>query len=365
MLVFVHKSVVQLLSEDAQTALRAVRFLEYVAMAHREGKHIISGAPDTLAAIARAPNLGASTSGSFRSMAARAAESNGLRRVLPFYVEVGHGNEFLNAVETTPQRRVLRVDVDWFDDSAVVQAAVLLAENGRDAEVYLELARLLVLKNRWNVRIQLEPRGAGGSNLAREFGAALRAKRPCLCIADSDKGCPGCKLGSTARAVRKVDATSGIHHAVVISARELENLIPLDILALAMESAGVSPYRLLDRLHADAALFVDLKNGMRAGEVASYAPGTPAATFWARVDALARKGLPNYGDCSNSPTCTALACKCVLIPPLGESVLDKVLEILRRSLRTLLATMNFERGSLEQVCLDIVAFGCASAAARA
>jgi hypothetical protein len=368
MLVYIDESIVPLLNAGGQGAVPVLRFLDYAAMAHREGKHIVTAEPSTFAGLSAGTQIPQSIRGSLRSAAARAAEANGLKRVLPFYATVGHGAEFLNAFAPQSVQRILRLDVDWFDDSLTIQAPVLLAENGRDADLYIEMARILARKNRWNIRILLDPSGAGGSNLAREFATALRRKRACLCIADSDQCCSACQLGATARNVAKVNATAtwGVHHALVTKGRELENLLPQELLAAAFEGDSDRVERLgrLRAMDPGAALFVDLKAGLRAGAIEAMVTGTPDRSFWASVDAVARKQLQPYGSC-DSTACERPVCKCILIPGLGEHTLDRVLDVLRKAARQFLDALSFEAGNLEELCLNVIAFGCANPPLRA
>jgi hypothetical protein len=363
MLLHIDSSVSRALTSNDSTT-----FLELVALAHREGKHLVTGASDTLRTLASSSQVAASTRGALLAMASKAVQWNALRQLLPFYIEVGSGAQFLNVTSGSQVQSILRVEIDWLTDSELLQRPVILTENGTDAETYIQLAQAFVRSKGWNIKLELDPQGAGGSTTARELTKVMGRKRACLCVVDSDRSCPQCGLGSTASAVQSVGAGSGIHQSRIIGAREIENLLPVKLLEMALPdsySRQLAQYMELQSLSAEAVTYLDMKKGLSAGRILRMPISSHERNFWVAIDEQAQIALARYAHCTSPVSCVDSSCVCVLCKPFGDSVLEKALVALKKcSPRTLSQLGIGDTSVLGKLCLDLVAFGCSAGPSR-
>lgn len=366
MLVYIHPSIGDAIREDGDDASLAITVLELLAMAYREGKHIVCGDALALREIAGTHRLSEMARGTLRKIASKCSEANGFRSQLPFSIEVGRGTEFLNQVESRGSTRILRLDVRWLDDSSRVQRAVMVTENLSDSELYSSLAAAFATARRWKVRIALDRRGGGGSTLAQTLDSLASERLACICIVDSDKISPASSLGETARHVLKVDTVPGWQHVIITEVREVENLIPLTLIedALGIDaSLAAERHHDLQRVGAAAAwYYADLKNGTRLSCVQKLPATSPARLFWDGIEAKARALAEVRSDRCNDPVeCTVERCGCFLVLGFGDAMLSRVSEYLLTvsSHRIAQRAGLDDRRELAQLCSEIIAFGCA------
>lgn len=138
-------------------------------------------------------------------------------------------------VEKVKEIRIDRIVDYWWD---LFQKCVLVCENQNDCKYYSLLG--LNYCNRHNIveyTVDFTYQGGGGQTTAESYdNMVCREKRPTLCIVDSDKRhANNCTLGKTCMDVRNIEAsfseTEPPFQTVVLQVHEVENIVPLTILA--------------------------------------------------------------------------------------------------------------------------------------
>ncbi len=312
--------------------------VENILRAHREGKHIVHLDSDSGSRLLKSGTLSAIESGTLRSIISRRPEIGGLKNQLSYYMEIHHASHGDPIVEQRGKQTVIKTPSAWFDDSSMSQPAVLLTENQTDATLLERLTyALLALKGYRGLRLSLEPRGGGGSTISKEQEALQAQARISLCVVDGDLYCPSGSVGNTAAGLLAVciNCPSFQTH-FVISARELENLIPTRLFEAAFSRKGATSLaRSLDRLQlleshvqGEWRLFVDLKEGLRYCDINHYKRNKGAAA-WEFIDTLVGHiqansktrvpACPNAGQCEDRASCPSIP-----VPGLGPNALGEV-----------------------------------------
>jgi hypothetical protein len=368
MLLYVDATIRDAFREAGYDAAFEARVVELLAMAYREGKHIICGDASALRDIAEVSSLSEMARGTLKKIASKCSEANGLRSALAFSVEIGRGTGFINQVEVRGASRVLRLDVRWFDDSARVQRAVMITENLSDSELYVLLAAALAAQHKWKLRIALDRRGGGGSTLAQALELLVRDRPACLCVVDSDKVAPATAYGPTARHVHGVTLRAGWDHVITTEVREIENLIPLALIEDALGANAAEPIARLGDLSRvgarDARDYADLKRGVRAHDVEKLPLASPARSFWENIEKKTRGVAQVRTDRCNDPVmCTIDRCGCFLVLGFGDALLRTVNQHVQRigAHKTAERAAFFEQTELVNICRQVIAFGCALA----
>lgn len=151
------------------------------------------------------------------------------------------------------------------------ESSVLITENLTDAKIYIELAKLyLKEKNNKSTDLSITSLGSGGSQIKVQYeNTIINEKKQGLCIVDSDKKYPNCKLGNTAKELKNIIKDDSINEVIILeNQRELENFIPYDLLEYLSSTTANSFCKLIDKLMIPKEFmikyypYIDVKNGI-------------------------------------------------------------------------------------------------------
>ncbi len=375
MLIHLHPSAITDVTGECPTSGRSLRCLEHLLLAHRDGLHLVSMDPEDARRLQRSgafEKMSGEERGTLDRIRATAAELQGLRDELACSMVLGVGVEFDGRVVDLPEGRAsIQASLHHFDTIMRAAATVLLCENGTDSDFYLALGRLLLAVRRWrSLRLVCEPRGGGGSQLGEELARIAELGRIVLAIADGDQRCPGGARGSTARGL--MEAARGrpaFQHAHVLDAREIENLVPLDVYRIAFEYLGgrarqLSALALLRPLSAAELAHADLKDGITLHRIDHRMErGSAEHATWLAL--ARRRGRTQCWRAGGVECSEAGECECFVVERLGAAILGDVVrwlvEVGHRLPGRTAERLCLTRGSpLEEIADKVIAWTCAS-----
>ena len=336
MLIRIDKSVVDLKDKDS-LADEVILALEMLAAARREGKHAIIAERETLQALSQCKQLLKISRNIYLRLLNEFTKFRSLQSSVNTYVEVTNHCPEPNLVKIS-NKKILKVPPSFFNDSERIQKTILLCEHSNDALFYESVAKCYLRWNNRNIYISCEYRGGGGSTLANEYKNIQNSRnRFCLCIADSDRIAPGSRLGSTANKVRSEDNNNCILTEVfILEVREIENLIPLEILSASWsgnknrEDALMICEKILESSAFEMKFYLDLKQDTYMKDLVCSSDPT-VKDFWTtkiRQVLDVSKGIDEW--CLSNWKCSSSDdCKCKIPSGFGPNILGNTLEFMQ------------------------------------
>lgn len=373
MLIHLDSSAISSALGDDEGSDRSLRCIERLIERHEDGHHILSVTPEDAQRFRSSQaheRLSEHHRNTFLDIQARFADTAYLRGELWRHLVLGIGPRFDGQVD----ERAVLVNLHRFYALDSSGRAVLLCENATDVDFYLAIGRLAVHHRRWSrkLRLHCDPRSGGGSQLGRELTRIAQEGRIVFAIVDSDRKHPGGAQGGTARAaLDAVRYLPAFQHAHVLSTtREAENLVTLDGYQTAFEHLGGRGPLLekVERLR-EAALtapehqHTDLKRGIRLFQISEKRKDRPEQPMWLGV--AQRRGRT---ECKQPKPCEGeeeqRRCACWVVEPLGEKILEQVVEWLEKALPTApdeasRLLLRSEGSEAAEIAAKVIAWGCA------
>lgn len=356
MLFVIDSSLADALQDHSKPDDSVIDALSNIALARRQGKHLVFGDRRTLEICAESSWLSDRARRVYTHLHNNVPQMKTYADNLVRRVEVLAEDGILES-SGEPERTVIRLSASYLSDFSVLDAAVLLCENQRDTAFYEQLAQVYLHWSKLgHLRLRHDPRGGGGQTTSDEYQSVRSAtNRLCLCILDSDRRIPDGPLGGTPRAAQRVhaSATQPLCELFILDARTVENLIPTIIYQETVwdDSNRMDGVLVLEHLEsskfADARRYLDIKGGLKLGEI-MHAPANSAfRQYWEPVArALHSKAHSVDAQCWSTPKCSSTTdCSCILCRGLGESILEHVIHFLQSKSNQKKAEMV--RGSLE------------------
>jgi hypothetical protein len=218
---------------------------------------------------------------------------------------------------------------------ANLKPAILLAEDLTDAKVFLHSARhFAVHAELAGSELNAELRGGGGRNTSRELEQVIHARSSwCLCITDGDQIAPNAPLGQLSSECReRCEHTNWVAFHYSLPVREIENLVPPELMAHALDAHQAAAWDAIKgclQARSDLRAYCDYKEGVTLRSVYKLDGGTPAGQYWLKVVTELHETRVFRSDCFSNNNCAdPQACRCVVIPGLGDRLLDKLLRFL-------------------------------------
>jgi hypothetical protein len=319
--------------------------LDTLAVGFREGKHIIAGPLITLNALLRIENLQPSTKIALKSVREQFPQLMALPGQYNCYALIMPDNAGGLRRTVVAGKHVLEIPISHFSDSSKIQKTVILGENIKDADVAILMAEFYRSQSQYlkSVPIRPDSRSGGGSNLIDTY-ERLRNAHECftVTIVDSDKKCPNCAMGNTAKAILQTHSDHGnspMMEVIILNCHEMENALP-DAFYEEAFLAGVEHNdsvnflkQLSDTGEFDIRHFIDIKAGISLGQILTMPKNSPKTDFWnAKLSVL--RSLSAYTqqhdtDCTNHDVCKNPGdCRCWFLKPNGTDILGKAVEII-------------------------------------
>lgn len=227
-----------------------------------------------------------------------------------------------------------RIPLEWIHVNGVPTSYVL-GENARDAELFRASAQHQRALSRRGNAFRVDIGGGGGADTPLVLVTEIASKRRfILCITDSDKSCPDSPINHTSNECRKiVDGTNWVATHLSLSAREIENFVPINIIEDTINSLSPSEFdgrlevlKSLLEINEDAWSYFDLKDGTSLR--LAFASSSEFWRLFVEGDHCKETSDPK---CLIEEKCLAHcreACKCQIAPPLGHRIIDRVRDYL-------------------------------------
>lgn len=310
---------------------QAIEMLIRLSLAIKYGKHIVFAGVKLLDRIIQLQSLDAH-------------EVLQYRKVRNYYVVIGalcHKLEFKAVVlmrgENCRTRNRILINAAKADKLEVYEECHLLTENLQDGEFFNYLVREYVNTLGVNSPITYMPQMGGGNTIAKVYKMEInRGQHFCVAILDSDKKFPTASNGDTCKALQKEDkdkymgdaGEDGQHafncsYYVMKDLRELENLIPLDVLK-SMKQVKNQP---LMQMNFDMS-YHDMKEGLLACKINEGAYQTYLDSLYAFDPVLVGKidYCAEYRQlCANKEEYEKDCGRTRLVGGLGSKIMEQVL----------------------------------------
>ncbi|MCA6503327.1 MAG: hypothetical protein ACK5U6_14245 [Pseudanabaena sp.] len=330
------ESVADLASGSKQTILA----LEYLATAHREGKHIIAGNRNTLETIVASDNIDDKTKAVYNRLISNATELWNIRKKLSAYIEVIEKEGSTN-IDKSSGKNIIRFPISFFRDSYNLQKTFLLCESLNDGKFYKFVGIAYTHEiNAIKILIELDNLSLSGGNASAIYEEKAKAKpdeqRLALCILDSDKVAPNCSRGSTANGViaKHANYSPAFMSYYILESREVENILPFKFIEkiCASDTNKVQIVKSLNSFLTNTTLeeiypFLDLKNGTYLHEPIKKVVDPKSIDFWKSKSQIIIKQNPK---CIEDWFCVTKnnkgqECSCSISQGLGE-IMDDIIK---------------------------------------
>lgn len=355
--------------------------LSNLALAHHEGKHILSGPSALLDELANACELSERSRDIFRKIKVRHHEAKTLRESVSHFalIEARGGD-----IQEKPgeDQRCFRVPLEYFSDSGRVQASRLVAENRDDARVYQRAAGAFASRGELKgLAVTFQIYGGGGSTTAGSLrDHALQG--PTVCVVDADykwsneEGEPA--KGDTAAAAMRVAAElkgKAVCTVYAVPCREIENLLPPALVLDCFVAGDRGDFYQSCVRASELGLLgggprvdrVDLKKGLCRKDYEAKVPDHPERRYLARIVSERRNRAPKpvRGWCGDERRCSGdEPCECVLFVGVGDGLLARVADKLEKLTSQKVAEHLFVSGQPHEPAWTeigslLFAWGCA------
>jgi hypothetical protein len=249
---------------------QAIEMLVRLSLAIKYGKHIVFAGLKLLDRIIKLPSLDNLERIQYQKIRNHYSVIGSLCRKLDFKAVV------LITGENCRTRHRLLINACKADKLEVYEECHLLTENLQDGEFFEILVKEYIKTLGTTSPISYMPQMGGGNTISKVYKMEIdRGQHFCLAILDSDKKYPTAGFGDTFKALKKEDKEKYLGDAgedgqyafncsfyVMKDLRELENLIPLEVLK-GMNNVNSLP---LMQMNFDMS-YHDMKEGLLASKI--------------------------------------------------------------------------------------------------
>lgn len=281
-------------------------------------------------------------------------ELGSIRKSVNFIVDVDFSNESLTVSNEIIDDRQYIISSSYlhFTSPLVQEGPYLLTENIKDSKLY-ELIGMKYLQNKFSrgIKISMQTCSGGGNTTYDTFCDMRQENKFTLCILDNDKSHPEKPEGDTSRrfptSIREHESQQAVH---ILNVREVESLIPINILEQIVTSAnrGINRPRQesgepLPQYHYESAAVtaidkikqLDIDTQYEFRKYFDHKDGITLNTglrldknrspFWKNIflrePTYIMKPCRTTNECVN--TSTNQACECLKISGIGENILEQ------------------------------------------
>lgn len=251
---------------------KVIEVLEYIAMAHRHGKHIVTSNRKILQRLIEIKCYeNSKTVEIYKSILNKYATfGNIIRKITLKVVFVLNKNPYIKK-NSLGRYEEIGYPIEHVTINNLINETALLVENINEVAFYFQMGELYKKKQGFEINCSYSVIHGGGDTTKNVLKHEAKTKtRFCLAFLDSDKLCPDDSLGSTLKGVklsREINEcfyTSDYIYSDKV--REVENLIPIDILRKVCEGCtdlmkGVEDIKCIQNKNEDI-YYYDVKSGI-------------------------------------------------------------------------------------------------------
>lgn len=305
--------------------------LQNLLLCVRQGQHAITGSHKIFSALYKNSNLAQRERATALSLANRRTELPLLEALVKYKIMVTADFSF-----QSPKRLnnfCWKISICSLN-SKFLTPLVVLAENILDAELYQHASLHYQASKRINsVKIKSLARGGGGSQIDVELKNLLSEGTPVFAITDGDLIFPSASSSTISNRCEKLISDEiGLGWHFSLPSREIENIIPLDVLHLVADPENSSNAyesiknisNLENRVGACPSKFTCFKKGQKLTQVFASKNKNEKA-YWLSVAVAVKHRRPeSFSNCLSQGSCESNPCSCSISNGFGDAVLAQV-----------------------------------------
>ncbi|TCV07955.1 hypothetical protein [Vibrio crassostreae] len=312
-----------------------VSALDNLLRSHRERNHIVMIPRSSLKIISEYPSFSLDAKKAIEELYDSTREYKALVDKLSVITKV----DFSSTQDVTNTKNgtqdYITISYDFFLHSIRVQPTTLISENDTDHEMYLQIADGYLKSNSHlaSVGCTFQKNCGYGSHISKVYCDYKDEYKFAFCLVDNDRKYPEAPLGSTAGKFNKCDFNvSGTVELTLLSVRELESLIPTEILE-SLVCDGDYSSSFVDVLDKIRQLDIDSKGEFRKyfdhkdGIFLKDALKPRAKDFWKAF--FKSENNISIKDCFKTDECIDCG-SCVKINGLGDKTLENSINLIKR-----------------------------------
>jgi hypothetical protein len=367
------------------TLAQLTNCLENILTARFEGKHLVLANKKEISPVLSNTELSVRSKKALDKIFSEFSQYGGLRHQITCYIRVVEPSRTGIEIISENQQTIVDVPISHFDDTVAIQETLLLAENSKDAELYIHLLKAYLTIQKLRIDIKNSYREGGGSAIKQELNRLCKSKTFCLSIVDTDRQGPDDKLGNTAKRVtsdwpaqkdKKSDwycsKMTAVVKLIILNVHEIENLIPTNLIRKALpKTTGQPMFDSVDALtkweadypNKEWRKFIDIKKGLRGYDVLHWQKGTKSKQCWSEfIAGVSKDSLKFEKGCNPGMNCTKREdCKCLLWEGLGANIHPQVVKYCdEQTPQDIVQFFDFQSDeSLKELTEELLAWCCA------
>ncbi|MEZ0300252.1 MAG: hypothetical protein ACAI35_27665 [Candidatus Methylacidiphilales bacterium] len=337
--------------------------LSHLAVAHRQGDHLLLASRHLSKMLAQHPNLNPRDRSIYQLIESKFTDLSRSQQCVNTYANITRDTTIEKI--SSKNKNIVKLPLTYFSSSKSTKPSSLLAENLIDCKLIAEIARSYarsLVNGGLNVSFNMIP--GGGSTTADILEEALTVNEGLLLICvDSDRKSPLSSLGATALNTKRVfdkytRPTSELH---ILNARELENILPDEfyINTFGNTTGLKETVNVITAFYANdlqtARLYIDIKEGLTLNALQiEFNKCTDYKIVWVPVEeAISRNKFPialHCNPCQKQIKPVTSTCTCIVTGPNPHKILSKALISFQRHGKQMINSMPSSQ--LKQVLLN-------------
>lgn len=229
-----------IVSEAEKNNSRVIEVLDFVAQSHYYGCHIVFASRNLLERLSKLSFYNDKrTTAVFKSLLNSYSTFGGIKKVVSLRVELTLDHHFHVSTIDDGRCTVIYCPIISKSLEILMGGAELLGENVDELNMYKFMGDYYLKKMKFHLNVCCKKLHGGGDTLRLVWKNEAIQENFCLAILDSDKKWPGCSYGETLKKVielKNKEKYCTVNFIFSDFYREIENMIPLDVLKLVSQN---------------------------------------------------------------------------------------------------------------------------------
>lgn len=229
-----------IVSEAEKNNTRVIEALDLVALFHYLGYHIVFASRNILERLSQLPFYNDKrTISVFKSILSKYSTLGGIKKVISLRVELTLDHQFHVSTINDDNCTIIYCPIISKSLELIMGGVELLGENVEELSMYRFMGEYYLRKSNLQVNVSYRELHGGGDTLRLVWKNAALHEKFCLAFLDSDKKWSGASYGETLKkviALKKSEKYCTVSFIFSDFYREIENMIPLDVLKLVSQN---------------------------------------------------------------------------------------------------------------------------------
>lgn len=260
----------EIATEAEKKNSRVIEVLDFVALSHSYGRHIVFGSRNVLGRLSKLSFFHDDrTTNVFKSILNRYSTFGGIKKAISLRVELILEHQFHVSIAEDGRYSVIYCPITSKSLENLMSGSELLGENVEELSMYEFMSKYYLQKNGFQIKTWFKKLHGGGDTLRSVWSNEASQDNFCLAFLDSDKKYPEGSYGATLKKVIAIQEEKKYCTASFIFSdiyREIENMIPLEILEIVSQESkdwtqGFKDIEVIVKSGKDIQYY-DIKNGL-------------------------------------------------------------------------------------------------------